>query len=351
MSDVFSPLIGEIVEVATTNGDPDDVPKYVRARVDAVPSGNETRYHLRELSTNGTFFAKIFEMRACPPFTTKAMIELVPPRHAMSSNVRQVIQSRVHEGDLSASLIEEGAFKPLSMDLDYHRDEKPTPPMPNVRTAHRQGPPSHVTRRHGGLAEQERRADFGPNGQTLEDLASDLLVSITDASGVDAETPGRFVRALQELTSGYAIKDPVEILKTFPVEGGHADPSPSHDGGLVMVKDIPFASLCEHHVLPFTGTVAVAYIPSDRIVGLSKIPRLIRAYTRRLQVQERIGQQVGDAIQDALNPLGVMVVVRGRHTCMAIRGVETPGEMITSYVLGVFRKDPAARSEALSLLR
>ena len=157
---------------------------------------------------------------------------------------------------------------------------------------------------------------------------------------IDPETPGRMHAALGELTEGYGV-DLVSMLKTFPLEG---------DGGLVLVKGIKFASLCEHHVLPFTGTVDVAYIPGTRIVGLSKIPRLVRAVTRRLQVQERIGKQIADAMECALAPKGVMVVVRGRHTCMAIRGVEADGEMVTSYVLGVFGRDAAARSEALSLM-
>lgn len=172
------------------------------------------------------------------------------------------------------------------------------------------------------------------------DSAGDLLEAL-GVPGVDPETPGRMARALRELVAGYAVTDLAGILKTFPAP---ADP------GVVVVRDLPFASLCEHHVLPFTGTVSVAYIPRRTIVGLSKIPRLVRAVTRRLQVQERIGQVVADTIATAIKPIGVMVVVRSRHSCMGLRGVESPGEMVTSCVRGAFKDQPAARAEALVLI-
>jgi GTP cyclohydrolase I len=157
----------------------------------------------------------------------------------------------------------------------------------------------------------------------------------------DTETPVRLVKALRELTEGYATEDLGALLKAFDAP---ADP------GVVMVRGIEFASLCEHHVLPFTGTVAVAYIPRERVVGLSKIPRLVRAVTRRLQLQERIGQMVADTMMQRLDPVGVMVIVRARHTCMGLRGVESQGEMVTSCVRGVFSSDPAARAEAMALI-
>lgn len=185
---------------------------------------------------------------------------------------------------------------------------------------------------------------FGPWAKAAEDAALKLL-TCTVAAGdahVDPETPGRMSRALAELTSGYGA-DLAAILKTFPIEKGS-------DTGIVIVKDLPYASLCEHHVLPFTGTCAVAYLPGDRIVGLSKIPRLLRAITRRLQVQERIGVMVADALMEHVGARGAMVVARARHTCMALRGIESPGEMVTSCVRGVFADDAAARAEVLSLL-
>lgn len=181
---------------------------------------------------------------------------------------------------------------------------------------------------------------FRVKDASREQMCAAMLRSLI-TKGVDPETPGRMVRALEDMTSGYGT-DIKALFKTFPVEG---------DQGIVIVRDVPFASLCEHHVLPFTGTASVAYIPDGKIVGLSKIPRLIKALSRRLQVQERLGSEIANAMDQNLAPKGVMVVLRGRHSCMAIRGVESPGEMVTSYVLGAFKDDVRARSEALQLLR
>lgn len=175
--------------------------------------------------------------------------------------------------------------------------------------------------------------------RTKRELACfELLSTLPD---VDPETPGRMARALTELTSGYGA-DLKAILKTFP--RGDAD------SGIVIVRDIPFASVCEHHVLPFTGTATVAYLPSDRIVGLSKIPRLVDAVTRRLQVQERIGSLVADALMEHVGARGVMVVLKSRHTCMTLRGAKCPGEMLTSTIRGVFENEASARAEVLSLM-
>lgn len=161
----------------------------------------------------------------------------------------------------------------------------------------------------------------------------------------DEDMPDRFVKAMGEMLDGYGA-DIDKLLKTFPIDGDH---------GVVHVRDVPFASLCEHHALPFFGTVGVAYIPKDKIVGLSKIPRLVRALSRRYQVQERLGKQIGDALWDRLDAVGVAVMIRGRHTCMQARGVESTGEMVTSYMLGVFRAQGelgiAARAEVMSLLK
>ena len=156
------------------------------------------------------------------------------------------------------------------------------------------------------------------------------------------ETPRRFINALAEMTEGYA-QDPVAILsKTFEGDG--------YDE-IIAVRAIPFSSLCEHHVLPFTGTVDVAYLPGPggRIVGLSKIPRAVAAITKRLQVQERATSEIASAIEKALNPLGVAVVMRGSHACMKLRGVQSDGEMHTSVMRGVFRDQPQARAEVMRL--
>lgn len=157
---------------------------------------------------------------------------------------------------------------------------------------------------------------------------------------IPRDTPLRMAKALAEMVSGYGA-NLRGILKTFRLEG---------DSGVVAVRDLPFSSLCEHHVLPFTGTASIAYIPTDRIVGLSKLPRVLRAVTRRLQVQERIGQDIADALMMHVRAAGAMVVVRGRHSCMSCRGVESTGEMVTSCVRGVFRDDASARAEALALI-
>lgn len=204
-----------------------------------------------------------------------------------------------------------------------------------------------------GMAGREDHADCGNGPNRLErarghkgpiDMLGEVLRGIVPHGQVDAETPQRLLGALIEFTSGYA-GEITSMMKTFPLEGYAGDP------GIVCVRDVPFASLCAHHVLPFTGTASVAYLPSDRIVGLSKIPRLIRIISRRLQTQEFIGEQVADVLMGELVAArGAIVVLRGKHSCMALRGVESPGEMITSCARGVFRDDAAARAEALSLL-
>ena len=204
--------------------------------------------------------------------------------------------------------------------------------------------PDQEHREYEAMADAMRRGpvfdhETDPH-QIAADAASDLLEALA-LPDVDPETPRRMAKALRELTEGYATEDLTRLLKAFDAP---ADP------GIVVVRGIAFASLCEHHVLPFTGTAAVAYIPRSKVVGLSKIPRLVRAVTRRLQLQERIGQQVADALVAGLDPIGVMVIVKARHTCMGLRGIESPGEMVTSCVRGAFAKEPEARAEAMALL-
>jgi GTP cyclohydrolase I len=157
------------------------------------------------------------------------------------------------------------------------------------------------------------------------------------------DTPERFERALRFLTSGYE-QDAATILNGA-VFGTCYDE-------MVMVKNIEMYSLCEHHMLPFFGKCHVAYLPDKKVVGLSKIPRLVNMFSRRLQIQERLTSQIAQAIQDTIHPLGVGVVIEAKHMCMVMRGVEKQNsETITSAMLGEFRTNNQTREEFLSLIR
>jgi GTP cyclohydrolase I len=162
------------------------------------------------------------------------------------------------------------------------------------------------------------------------------------------ETPMRVARMYEEIFGGYEM-DPRAILnKTFEADGDAEEDI--YNNGIVAVKEIPFYSHCEHHMVPFIGHAWIAYIPSDRVVGLSKLARVVECYARRLQIQERMTSQIADIIEEVLQPQGVMVVLKAEHLCMAMRGVKKPGtKTVTSCVRGVFR-DEAVRMEAMSLL-
>jgi len=155
-------------------------------------------------------------------------------------------------------------------------------------------------------------------------------------------TPLRVKKALQFLTSGYR-QDPAKILsRSFAVKQDE----------MVIVKDIDFYSMCEHHCLPFFGTCHVAYMPDGKIIGLSKIPRLVDAFAHRLQVQERLTTQIAEAINDQIHPLGVACVVEASHLCMMMRGVQKQNaRAVTSSMLGVFRSSDKTRTEFLTLIR
>lgn len=157
------------------------------------------------------------------------------------------------------------------------------------------------------------------------------------------DTPGRVARAYQEYFRGYR-EDPREHLsRTFREVGGYDE--------IVLLRDIPFQSHCEHHMAPIIGKVHIAYLPTDRVVGLSKLARVALGYARRLQVQERLTAEIADAIQEVLNPRGVAVVVEASHACMSARGVMTTGAtMTTSRMMGVFRSDERSRKEVLALM-
>jgi GTP cyclohydrolase I len=178
----------------------------------------------------------------------------------------------------------------------------------------------------------------GTNGR-IEAAVREILVEV----GEDPEreglrnTPDRMHRMYHELTAGYHV-DPERLINRAVFEVGYSE--------MVVVKDIPFYSLCEHHLLPFFGSAHVAYVPEGRVIGLSKIPRVVEMYARRLQVQERMTQQVADFLMERLEPKGVGVVLEATHLCAAMRGVRKPGTvMTTAAVLGLFRRNDKTRAE------
>src|SRR5947209_15050742 len=181
-------------------------------------------------------------------------------------------------------------------------------------------------------------------GDPIPELVESLLVELgedPDRQGLKA-TPDRVSRALRELTSGYGMK-PEDVIADAIFDQDYDE--------MVLVKDIPFYSLCEHHMLPFFGQIHVGYLPKGKVVGLSKTPRLVEVFARRLQIQEQLTRQVAEALDAALAPRGVGVVAEARHLCMEMRGVEAPGgRMITSCMLGTFRRDPRTRAEFLDLV-
>lgn len=167
------------------------------------------------------------------------------------------------------------------------------------------------------------------------------------------ETPNRVLKAMLEMTEGSRF-DPRSVLdKSFPLD--EADPN----GGavydeLILSRDIPFTSLCIHHMLPFTGVAHVAYIPKlgGRVVGLSKLARLVDGYAKRLQIQERLGMQIADALEERLEPRGTAVILKAQHSCQCLRGVKKDGWMVTSVMRGYFRDNKdGARAELLDLIR
>ncbi len=188
---------------------------------------------------------------------------------------------------------------------------------------------------------------FVPNPETTEAIAPHV-VELLQHIGEDPEreglqcTPERVGKAMQFLTQGYQ-QDPEAILRSALFEEDYRQ--------MVVVKDIPFYSLCEHHLLPFFGKAHVAYIPNGKITGLSKVARVVDVFARRLQVQERMTTQIKECIQNTLNPLGVMVVIEAQHLCMQMRGVQKSGAVTTtSDFTGAFNR-PETREEFMNLIR
>jgi GTP cyclohydrolase I len=184
-----------------------------------------------------------------------------------------------------------------------------------------------------------------PTVKSLEGVYSELLTAVGEDLSREGlrKTPGRAARALEFLTKGYR-EDVKEVVNGAIFETDVSE--------MVLVKNIELYSMCEHHLLPFIGKCHVAYMPNGKVLGLSKIARIVDVFARRLQIQEALTKQIADAIMEALNPLGVAVVIEAQHLCMMMRGVEKQNSvMTTSCLLGIFKEDNKTRAEFLSLLK
>jgi GTP cyclohydrolase IA len=189
-------------------------------------------------------------------------------------------------------------------------------------------------------------ADETPTPQKVEDAIRTQIEWAGDDPSREGlkDTPKRVAKAYRELFAGYQV-DPREYLeRTFEEVGGYDE--------LVILRDIPVTSFCEHHMLPFIGRAHVGYLPRNRVVGISKLARVVQGFARRLQIQEKLTAQVAEAIQDILKPKGVGVIIVSEHSCMTMRGVNTPGTALTtSHLLGEVRDDPRTRQEFFELVR
>ena len=194
-------------------------------------------------------------------------------------------------------------------------------------------------------AAAELLGGVGVAHQEVEDAVKKLLTAFGEDVNREGliKTPERVARMYDELLAGYRV-DPYQLINEALFEVDYTD--------MVIIKDIDYFSLCEHHLLPFMGRAHVAYIPSDKVIGLSKIPRVVDLFSRRLQVQERMTRQIADFIVEVLDPIGVGVVVEGWHLCAAMRGVKkSNATMITSALCGSFQDNPTTRQEFLGHIR
>ena len=199
------------------------------------------------------------------------------------------------------------------------------------------------------IPKSEDSSGVSANNDVSRDEAEVAVRKLIQWAGDDPEreglldTPKRVVKAFEEFFSGYAI-DPTEYLeRTFEETNGYDE--------MIVLRDISFISHCEHHILPVVGKAHVAYLPERRVVGISKLARVVEAFAKRLQIQERMTAQIANAIQDALQPRGIAVVIEAEHQCMTTRGVMKPGvSMVTSRMLGAFRDDAKTRLEFESII-
>ncbi|MFL0414620.1 GTP cyclohydrolase I FolE [uncultured Sphingomonas sp.] len=191
---------------------------------------------------------------------------------------------------------------------------------------------------------------IGSDGKiVVPDHVADAIKTLIKWAGDDPEreglidTPRRVARAWKEYCAGYADDPSHHLSRVFEEVGGYDE--------IVLLRDIPFQSHCEHHMAPIIGRAHIAYLPKDHVVGISKLARVLHAFARRLQVQERLTAEVADCIWNGLKPQGVAVVIEASHACMTARGVRTPGvSMVTSRMMGVFRDDERSRREVLALM-
>ncbi len=201
-----------------------------------------------------------------------------------------------------------------------------------------------ITPAPGFVAEPAATTDR-PTRQEAEDAIRTLLRWAGDDPSREGliDTPARVARAYEEFFAGYAV-DPVALLeRTFEETDGYDE--------IVLLRDIRLESHCEHHMVPIIGRAHVAYLPHRRVVGISKLARVVDAYARRLQIQEKLTAQIANTIQQVLEPRGVAVVIEAAHQCMTTRGVHKPGvTMVTSRMLGAFREDPTTRREVLAMI-
>ena len=204
------------------------------------------------------------------------------------------------------------------------------------------GPLDHGDPEDGDLVESP------PKVEVPDDVAEAVRTLIRwagddpDREGL-LDTPRRVARAWREYAVGYTSDPAVHLSRTFEEVGGYDE--------IVLLKDIPFQSHCEHHLAPIIGKASIAYLPRDKVVGISKLARVLHGFARRLQVQERLTAQVADCICEHLDPKGVAVVIEASHACMSARGVNTPGVMMTtSRMMGIFRSDERSRREVLALM-